>query len=82
MNNRQTTENFIFAYENDELSHDQIVEGFQALIDCGLAWNLQGSYGRMTTKLIKEGLCTPQACPCPYGDNRPDDCRYIDCPHD
>jgi hypothetical protein len=51
------TVGFIMAYEDGELSQDEIVEGFQHLIDTGLAWKLQGSYGRAAQRLIDAGLC-------------------------
>ena len=47
----------ILAYENDELDGDEQVALFQRLIDNGLAWSLQGHYGRMAHELIKAGLC-------------------------
>ena len=50
---------FIMAYENGELDDDAIVEGFQAGIDSGLVWHLQGSYGRTAKALIEAGLCSP-----------------------
>ena len=46
----------IIAYETDELDQDGIVELFQHLVDTGLAWSLQGSYGRTATALIEAGL--------------------------
>ena len=48
----------IIAYENGELSDDEIVELFQSLIDSGAAWTLQGSYGRAAAALIDAGLCS------------------------
>jgi hypothetical protein len=48
---------FIMAYENGECSEEQIAAGFQDLIDSGLAWQLQGSYGRMAKALIEAGEC-------------------------
>ena len=49
---------FIMAYEAGELeSEEQLAEGFQRLIDSGMAWRLQGHYGRMARDLIEAGLC-------------------------
>lgn len=49
---------FIMAYEAGELDEDQIVAGFQQLIDSGLVWQLQGHYGRTAKALIDAGYCT------------------------
>jgi hypothetical protein len=48
---------FVMAYENGELDEDKIIEGFQHLIDKGIVWELQGSYGRMAKSLIDAGYC-------------------------
>lgn len=48
----------IIAYENGELEEEEVILLFQDLIDSGLAWQLQGSYGRMAEKLIESGYCT------------------------
>lgn len=45
----------IMAYEAGELSHDASIELFQHLVDTGLAWQLQGSYGRTAAALLKSG---------------------------
>lgn len=45
----------IIAYEEGRLSQDAIVRLFQKLVDSGLAWQLQGSYGRMAAALIAAG---------------------------
>lgn len=47
----------IIAFENGELDTDETVELFQNLIDSGMAWKLQGSYGRTAQALIEQGYC-------------------------
>lgn len=47
----------IIAYEDGDLSADETVALFQALIDSGLAWTLQGHYGRTARALIESGVC-------------------------
>jgi len=42
-----------------EADFDTVIEAWQALIDTGLVWRLQGSYGRMAHNLIVEGVCKP-----------------------
>jgi fatty acid-binding protein DegV len=39
---------------------DQVFEAWQYLIDSGLAFSLQGWFGRTATDLIANGLCEPQ----------------------
>ena len=47
----------IMAFESGELDDDGIIDLFQELIDSGLAWQLQGSYGRIANALIDSGYC-------------------------
>jgi len=49
--------NKIMSYEADEMSQEEEISFFQELINSGMAWNLQGHYGRMAVRLIEEGLC-------------------------
>lgn len=46
---------FTMAYEEGVLSEEEVREGFQHLVDSGLVWQLQGSYGRMAAALIEAG---------------------------
>ena len=48
---------FIIEYETGNLNEDQIIEGFQYLINTRTINNLQGSYQRMAQRLIDGGLC-------------------------
>lgn len=46
----------MIAWENGELDEEDTVTLFQALVDSGLAWQLQGAYGRQARDLINAGL--------------------------
>lgn len=39
-------------------SEEQVLEAWQFLVDSGLAWQLQGFFGRTATQLIERGLIT------------------------
>jgi len=47
----------IIRYENGTMNEDETIQFFQELINSGLAWQLQGHYGRTAKYLIEEGLC-------------------------
>ena len=39
-------------------SEEQVIEAWQHLVNTGLAWQMQGSFGRMATAMIEEGVIT------------------------
>lgn len=39
-------------------SEDQVIQAWQYLIDTGMAWSLQGWFGRTARDLIEQGICT------------------------
>lgn len=47
--------NQVIAYEAGELDEAETLEAFQAAVDSGMAWRLQGSYGRQAMSLIEAG---------------------------
>jgi hypothetical protein len=48
----------IRAFEDGDLDGDETVALFQKLVDTGIAWELQGLYGRFAAALIRDGLVT------------------------
>ena len=48
----------MMAWENGELDEEGTVALFQSLVDSGLAWQLQGCYGRTARALIDAGYIT------------------------
>lgn len=52
--------NLIIRYEQGEASPAEMLELFAGLIKSGMAWQLQGSYGRQAATFIEAGLITPE----------------------
>jgi hypothetical protein len=45
----------LMLFENGEMEEQDVLDLFQELVDSGLVWKLQGSYGRMAQRLIDIG---------------------------
>jgi len=60
------TVSFVMDYESGELTREEIIAGFQQMINSGVVWKLQGNYGRSAMDLINAGHCTR-----PGQDSRP-----------
>lgn len=45
----------IIRYENGEMTGEEIYAMFQKLVNSGMAWKLQGHYGRTANDLILSG---------------------------
>ena len=54
--NRHLTD-MIIKYEMGKLEWRDTIALFQELIDNGMAWSLQGHYGKMAKALIEQGYC-------------------------
>jgi hypothetical protein len=51
--------NAVLIAEGDiEADQDTQIEAWQYLVDTGLAWSLQGSFGRMAQELIDQDVIT------------------------
>lgn len=54
----------LVAYESGELDEQETLELFEELVQTGLAWQLQGHYGRTAMYLIETGeIADPSAAP-------------------
>ena len=43
--------------EQEPESDEQYIQAWQQLIDTGLAWSMQGFFGRTASAMIQNGLC-------------------------
>lgn len=41
----------------EDADESEVIAAWQHLIDTGLAWKLQGFFGRTASALIKQGVC-------------------------
>ena len=57
--NEKNLGDYLIEYETGELAYVDVVDLFQYLVDTGLAWELQGSYGRMAKMFLDEGRIQP-----------------------
>jgi len=39
-------------------NEEQVIEAWQYLVDTGIAWQLQGLFGRTANQLIEQGIIT------------------------
>lgn len=46
----------MIRFEQGDMPVEELVPFVQELVDTGLAWQLQGSYGRLADRYIKAGL--------------------------
>lgn len=45
------------GFDGEDHTEEEILEAWQALIDSGACWSLQGWYGRTAASLIENGFC-------------------------
>lgn len=50
----------IMDYEDGQMTLEEVLELFSELIKSGMAWELQGHYGRTAMTLIKNGLISKE----------------------
>jgi hypothetical protein len=62
----------IIAWEDGDMDPDQEAEFFQALVDTGTAWELQGTYGRRAAALLAAGVIEAQGPPATRAPDRSD----------
>lgn len=50
----------IIEFESGQLDDDGVLRLFSELVKSGMAWSLQGSYGRAAQRLIDGGYLSPE----------------------
>lgn len=58
----------IMSYEAGELDARETLDLFALLVKSGMAWTLQGSYGRTANELIHAGYLTPEGAVTEFAD--------------
>jgi len=58
----------LMAFENGELDTEETVELFSDLVKTGLAWQLQGFYGRTAKDMIENGYLDSEGNILYYGE--------------
>jgi hypothetical protein len=56
MDNQMNVMSGILDYEMGILEDEDVITLFQHLVDTGMAWQLQGSYGRTAQHMIDAGI--------------------------
>lgn len=49
----------MIQFEEGTLSDDEVLDLFGHLVKTGMAWSLQGFYGRLASDLINSGFLSP-----------------------
>ena len=62
----------IIRFEEGEMDRDELITFFQGMIDSGVVWKLQGSYGRTAAALITAGHCTAKYSSPDDGEHTPE----------
>jgi hypothetical protein len=58
----------LMAFENGELNNEETVELFSELVKSGMAWQLQGFYGRTAKSMIEQGYLDGEGNILSYGE--------------
>jgi hypothetical protein len=56
--------NLLVCEADDIMETDDVVAAYQFLIDNGIIWVMEGTYGRMAEYLIDYGICSCSDTPC------------------